>query len=286
MLSRVAIVEGKQGKYMIRKTFLTQILLSMLVLVGLPSVAVAKNVAPAKVMLVGVFHFSNPGLDKVKTDQINVMSDDNQRYLFALSKRFAEFKPTHVLLECSLERTTEYYDQFQKFLIDDELPGVNENYQLGFRIAKLAGLDSTHCYDERKIGWDADQLFSDLESKDAEAKQAFEQFIAEITEQTTENHKTLSLAELLRLSNEPKQDSLNKNLYLLTNQVGAGDNFSGADAAASWWHRNFRMYANIQKIAQPGTRIIVLGGQGHTAILKDLVNIDQRRELVDSKMYF
>lgn len=250
------------------------------------SVSYAQTVEPSKVMLVGVFHFANPGHDKVKTDQINVMTADNQAYLIALSERFADFKPTHVLLECSASQSEEYLQQYQAFLRGDDLPTTNENYQLGFRIAKNAGLASTTCYDERDIGWDAEQLFADLETKDREAKAAFDQLIAQITADINRNHQTLSLAQLLRLSNDAEQDRINKNIYLLTNSVGAGENFSGADAAASWWHRNFRMYANIQKVAQPGTRVIVLGGQGHTAILKDLLSLDQQREQVDSKIYF
>jgi hypothetical protein len=41
------------------------------------------------------------------------------------------------------------------------------------------------------------------------------------------------------------------------------------------------MYANIQKLAVPDTRSIVIGGQGHTAILKDLLQIDDERQAVD-----
>ena len=53
----------------------------------------------------GVFNFANPGLDVIKTDQINVMSDENQHYLENLTDRLAEFQATHVLLECSLQRS-------------------------------------------------------------------------------------------------------------------------------------------------------------------------------------
>ena len=73
---------------------------------------------------------------------------------------------------------------------------------------------------------------------------------------------------------------------VLTNAVGAGENFSGADAAASWWRRNFRMYANVQHIAQPGTRVIVIGGQGHTAVMKDLLGIDGERVGVEVGQLF
>ena len=67
--------------------------------------------------------------------------------------------------------------------------------------------------------------------------------------------------------------------------MGAGENYVGADASASWWHRNFRMYANIQKHAQPGERVLAIGGQGHTAILKDLLAIDRDRVAVDVRPY-
>lgn len=43
---------------------------------------------------------------------------------------------------------------------------------------------------------------------------------------------------------------------------------------ASWWRRNVRRYANIQRHANPGARIRVMGGQGHTAILRDFMAID------------
>jgi len=59
----------------------------------------------AQVIMFGVFHFANPGLDEIKTDQINVMSDENQQYLEDLTDRLAEFQATHVLLECSLQRS-------------------------------------------------------------------------------------------------------------------------------------------------------------------------------------
>ncbi len=50
-------------------------------------------------------------------------------------------------------------------------------------------------------------------------------------------------------------------------------------------HSNFRMYANIQNLANPGDRLVVIGGQGHTAILKDLVKIDSEANFVSVEPY-
>jgi len=36
-----------------------------------------------------------------------------------------------------------------------------------------------------------------------------------------------------------------------------------------WWKRNFRIMHNIDQIVEPGDRILVIFGQGHTAVLKD-----------------
>ena len=41
------------------------------------------------------------------------------------------------------------------------------------------------------------------------------------------------------------------------------------------------MYANVQKAAAPGERVLVIGGSGHIAIVADLLALDEKREAVD-----
>jgi hypothetical protein len=73
--------------------------------------------------------------------------------------------------------------------------------------------------------------------------------------------------------------------YLITNAIAVDGKHQGVDATASWWERNFRMYAKIQRQAAPGARILVVGGQGHTAILKSLLDIDQKIKGVDIRPF-
>jgi len=64
---------------------------------------------------------------------------------------------------------------------------------------------------------------------------------------------------------------MNKNAYLeYINKMGAEDNYIGSEVVAKWWERNFKIMRNIDTIVEPGDRVFVLFGQGHTAILKDL----------------
>jgi hypothetical protein len=229
----------------------------------------------------GVFHFANPGLDVIKTDQFNVIPDENQRYLKDLTDRETELQATHVLLECSLQRSEELNDQYNDYLANAFELSNNETSQLGCRIARKANPEKVHCYDERDIGWDADNLFEYLATQEPTTQAEMDTAIAEFTNRITQDHRTKSLGQLLLQTNSEEEDRLNKSFYLMTNSAGAGTNFYGADAAASWWHRNFRMYANIQKLATPDTRLIVIGGQGYTAILKDLLKFDSERQAVD-----
>jgi hypothetical protein len=157
-----------------------------------------------------------------------------------------------------------------------ELPGINEIYQIGFRVAKACGVEKIYGFDESEIGWDAEPLFEYLEKSAPDLLAAFNTEIARLQAAEAAAHRELNLRGLLVRANDPEQDQLNKDFYLFTNAAGAGLGFEGADATARWWHRNFRMYGNIQRYATAGERVLVVAGQGHTAILRDLLDIDRR----------
>lgn len=258
---------------------------SLLCLSAFTAASATSAVAPARVMLIGMFHFANPGRDMVKSGVIDVMTPTNQAYLDGLAARLAASAPTDVLAECSPADQEKYDRRFDDYLAGRyELPS-NETYQIGFRVAKLAGLRGVTCFDEDEVGWDAQPMFDYMDAHDTRAKQDIEARFKVLSAEQDREQSSLSLAQLLHLANDPSRDAINKGLYLRTNAVGAGDGFAGADASASWWHRNFRMYANIQKAAAPGRRVIVLAGQGHTAILRDLLAVDDRRSADDVRVY-
>lgn len=247
--------------------------------------ATAQHAEPAQVMLFGVFHFANPGLDVIKTDQIDIMTDENQEYLETLSARIADFRPTVILLEFSPELDPEMDERLQQFLDGHyDLPG-NEVYQLGFRVAADSKLDTVHGFDETNVQWQAQPLFEYMQSNDPHAAARMSALVEEITLDEQRAQSELSLAELLVRTNDADRDKLNRAFYLLTNDVGVNDNFVGADASASWWHRNFRMYARVQRYAQPGERVLVIGGQGHIAVFRQLLADDRDRVAVDVSPY-
>lgn len=250
-----------------------------------PVLATAQQAEPAQVMVFGVFHFANPGRDLVRTDQINVMTSENQAYLESLAKRVSEFNPTVVLLEFDPARDTEMQQRYQQYIEGSFELRSNEVYQLGFRIAALSDAVTIHGFDETNVHWQAEPLFEYLKNSDTETGARMSALIGDMTAENQEAHSTLSLRELLLNANDAGRDALNRYTYLLTNHVGDGANLVGADATASWWHRNFRMYAHVQRYAQPGERVLAIAGQGHTAILRLLLADDHDREAVDVLPY-
>jgi len=247
--------------------------------------AAAQQETPAQVMLFGVFHFANPGHDVVKTEQIDVMTDENQAYLESLSTRISEYNPTVVLLEFGPEQESEMQERFQQYVEGYYQLPSNEIYQLGFRIAALSDADTVHGFDETNVQWQAEPLFEYLQSKDTATGARMSALIEEVTLDEQEAQASLSLQSLLQRTNDYERDALNRAFYLLTNHVGDRGSFVGADATASWWHRNFRMYALVQRHALPGDRVLVIGGQGHIATLRQLLADDRDREAVDIRTY-
>ena len=240
---------------------------------------------PAQVMMLGVFHFANPGLDVVKSDIVDVTTDDNQAYLTGLSTRLAAFRPTDVLVECEPSAQAKQDAAYAAWRNGAAALDVDETQQIGFRVARAADLAGVTCFDEGDVHWNGGPLFDYVGAHAPAQKAEMDAVFASLSERTSREQATLPLHELLRLTNDPERDRENKNLYLFTNAVDAGVGFVGADASASWWHRNFRMYANVQKAATPGRRVLVIAGAGHTAILKDLLAIDGARAAVDVTGY-
>jgi hypothetical protein len=240
---------------------------------------------PAEVLLFGVFHFANPGRDVVRVDQVDVLTPENQAYLEALAERLCAFKPTIILLEFDRARESEVQSQLDSYLADRLELGTNEIQQIGLRVAKACGVEKLYGFDESEVGWNAEPLFEYLGTSAPELFQDFNSEILRLQETTVAAHRELSLRELLIQANDAEQDRVNKDLYLLTNAAGAGFGFEGADATARWWHRNIRMYANIQRYAAAGERVLVVAGQGHTAILRDLLEIDGRISAHDIHPY-
>jgi len=260
-------------------------LLSIILLVSSFSLISAEEIPKAQVMMLGLFHFNNPGKDVVKTKSVDVLSGESQAYLKRLAENIQKFRPSKVLLEYDPKNQTVMQQRYDDYLNGEYQLGINEIYQIGFRVAKLAEHKTTYSFDQRNVHWQGGPLFEYMKADGKDLNDKFKGLIKQVETTQNEYVEKLSLKEILIKFNEKEMDDFNKYLYVVTNDAHQNDKFIGANASASWWHRNFIMYAKIQAHATPGERVLVIGGQGHTAILKDFLAIDRDRISVDIKEY-
>lgn len=249
-----------------------------------PAQSTTEPAIPAKVMLLGLFHFDNPGLDAVRYEPLDVMQSQSQTYLVELSERLARFAPTKVVLEYPDKSDEVINQRYAAFRSGEFALPRNEIYQLGFRVARLMRHTRVYGFDAAAPAQEI-KLWDYLARDPATEKRLMDMIGAE-SARLQQLHRSGSLQDILRLSNSAEEDRRNKGFYMLLNPVAAATReFHGADASADWWHRNLRMYALVQQHAVPGERVLVIAGSGHIAILRDLLRADGDRTEVDVLPY-
>lgn len=238
-----------------------------------PDLFIGKHIT--KAMVLGVFHFDNPGLDSYKPKySFNILEEKRQEELAIFLNQIAEYKPTKILVEwdrikvdsIANERYLNYLNG--TFSIDDKR---NEVYQLGFKLAKKLGHKKIFCSDASaewigvELDWDNYDVEAYLKSKGQYEKSTrynFQSFY-----ELCDSLKTVqTLTEHLAMLNSPKNRLKDHQAYL-TDLIleGAGDNYLGADAVTKWYRRNLRIFSNAYDITNFDSeeRLLLIYGSGH-----------------------
>jgi len=244
-----------------------------------PTLALAQE--PVSVMIIGTFHWSNPGRDMHDVQVDDVLAPKRQAEIAALAAGVARFRPTEVDVEWPADLVTQRYDAFSKGTL---APSHNEVVQLGFRLAQASGA-SVH-------GVDVDGDFP-FEAVEAYAKGHGEDDLlagadAEIVDQVRHQQDLLkngTMSQALRWINDPATIRTGNDFYRTMLKVGGGANQPGADLLTAWYKRNFYICANIVQLAKPGDRIVVLYGSGHEFLLRQCVSEMPGYKLVEANDY-
>ena len=237
--------------------------------------------APVAIMVIGTFHWSNPGRDRHNVQVDDVLAPKRQAEIFALIQALSHFHPTQIAVEWPADVVAQRYKQYVSGTLK---PSRNEVVQLGFQLAKL-NRASVH-------GIDADGDFP-YDAVDAYAKgHGQAQILAAadslIVQQVGEEQRRVdsgTLSAALRwLNDRAREDDENAfNRTLL--KVGHGGQQPGADLFAAWAKRNTLICANLLQLAKPGDRIIVIFGSGHETFLRQCVRETPGFRLVEANDY-
>jgi hypothetical protein len=241
-------------------------LVALACLSSLSLAAVATEaVPPARVMIVGTYHFDNPGLDLHNVEVDDVLKPKRQAELVALTKSLAAFDPNLVAVEWPAEVTDTKYAAFRDNKLEESR---NEVVQLGFRLAAQQKLARVHGIDvDGDFPFEAVQAWAEANGK-SEALGGMMQQAQAMVARMSEMQKTHTITEMLRHFNSVQEIELAQSFYLDLLKFGAGDQQPGAELNAAWAKRNFIICARLLQALKPGDRAVVFYGQGHAHALQ------------------
>jgi hypothetical protein len=230
--------------------------------------------APVDVMVVGTYHFANPGLDLNNAKADDVLKPVRQRELNALARALAEFKPTRIMVE-RVAKTPDLVDRnYTTFSIADLAKDRDERVQIGYRLAKLVGHSQVYAIDEQPAAGEPDYFPFDEVAKtagDLGQKTLLDGLMAKgaaATRQIEELQAKRTIAGVLADRNDAHTTAGEQAMYYEILAIGDTDRQPGADLNAMWYLRNAKIFAKLARIAKPGDRVLVIYGSGHNYWLR------------------
>lgn len=246
---------------------------SLLAAPVLAAPAQAQSDEPVTVMVLGTYHFGNPGMDLNNMEADDVLSDRRQAELAMLNTVLLEFQPTVIALES--QAAPPYRDTSYETFTLEQLGEVREEaVQIGYRLAHSAGVERVYSIDEQPAADEPDYFPFGAVAAHAEAtgRMAELQAIADMSDMVAAfetAQRTASIPELLVMSND---DEGMDQFYWDIIAFGDGETQPGADLAAGWFLRNAKIFNKLQQVTQPGDRVVVIYGSGHNHWLRELVD--------------
>lgn len=251
----------------------------------------------AKATVLGVFHFSNPGLDSYKRKfSFDILENKRQKELDTLLDKLAKYNPTKILVEANrIKSDSIINDRYQKYLngkfnIDDK---SNEVYQIAFKLAKKLGHKKVYSSDASAdwfgVDLDWDNYDGDAYQKKLGQFEKATRYDYEPFYELQDSLKTVqSLTEHFISINNP-EDRLKDHQAYLTSTIltGAGDNYLGADSVGKWYRRNLRIFANAYDLTDFDNeeRLLLVYGSGHVWQLRQLFTDSPDFEYVEANSY-
>jgi hypothetical protein len=255
--------------------------LSVLALCFCPllTLADAPATAPVEVMIVGVYHMSNPGLDLHDVQAGDVLTAKRQAEIAFLTDALARFRPDKVAVEWPSDVVARL---FPMYLAGTLPPSRNEVVQLGFRLAQQSGahgvwgidVHGDFPYEPVKAYADQHGLSEMLDAQDVATVQS-----------VTKVNRILadgSISAALRYLNDPLSITSDHARYRAMLRIGSGTEQPGADLLTSWYRRNLLICANLLQLSQPGDRIVAFFGSGHSFLLRQCVSETPGLKLVEA----
>jgi hypothetical protein len=222
-------------------------------------------------MVLGTYHFANPGRDLVKSKIRDTMSADRQREILEVVQRLRAYKPTKIMVEAEPERQAAIDAQYEKYKSGTYNLTANEIDQIGFRLAKELSLPRLNCVDS-KLDMDFNGTFGfAMQNGMQDIAGRIGAAAAKIGPIMEELDRKYSVGQLLAIHNNPEYIRQSQSFYIEMTKITANGKFPGADMVGDWYKRNLRIFSNIRRQTEPGDRVLVIFGSGHGYFLNQSI---------------
>lgn len=260
-----------------------------------------------KLLLLGTFHFEDARRDLYKPQfNLDVFSPKTQEEIEAVLERLARFQPTKIALEVDVPRQAELDGTYSAFTQGAFRLSGNEIHQLGFRLARRLGHPRVYAVNawgrlyEPPVDFDrpsapgerAFNPYEDLERYAHEHAQAhllseWQEAYRAFYREADEAKIARPLRETLLWMNRPETLRTYHGHYLVGQfKLGTAEAYPGVDFITSWYSRNLRIFANVQRITEPpDERLLLVIGAGHVPILRHCAEASPEYELAEVADY-
>lgn len=241
------------------------------------------------ILIVGMFHMSNPGQDQYGTKVGDLTGESKQAEIALVRKKLAAFAPTKIAIESPFKGGNAAKD-YEAFLAGKYALTVNETDQIGFTLAKELGHKAIHAVDfpmwmdgrvPAEIGKPKPRPAASPEppSPPSETPAIYREAQARIERD--------SVLDVLRFLNGWEYTRKDGALYVdnLKPDPYSGDLYETSNLLTNWYKRNLRIFTNVYRVTEPGDRVLILIGSGHNAILRQLAIDSADYCLADADAY-
>jgi len=241
---------------------------------GFPAVC---DQAEVQVLLLGTYHFANPGRDVVKQDIDDVLEPRRQAELEELVQRLASWKPDRIAVEWPFSRTDTIGARYAKYLAKTLPPSRNEVVEIGFRLASRLGHEAVYPIDDDSY-LDLNDSLKAVDQRRPEFRKTRDSIVALLQKQGDILNawmRTTTIREhLVRLNGEEALRGGNSlGMFGGYLQAGEGQNYGGPQFLAQWYARNLNMAHNLTRLLRPEVRrVLVIVGSGHIPPLRNLLD--------------
>lgn len=229
---------------------------------------------PVQVMVLGTYHFGNPGLDLANAKADDVLKPQRQKELDTLSAALAGFRPTKIMIE-RLAKTADLADpRFAEFTVADLGKNRDERLQIAYRLASRLGIKEIYAIDEQPSEGEPDYFPFDKVVAWSSAhgqKARVDALLAEavgVTKLIEQWQAEGSVGHVLLELNRPERTAKDQDFYYQLLGLGDTEAQPGADLNAMWYLRNAKIFGKLMTVAKPGDRILVVYGAGHNYWLR------------------